>query len=580
MANYSLVVNSKFRPFEYQELVAPVLLATQAHHELEDKYADLATKASIWDGLTEGSKKAHKMYTDYARALEEAADELSRYGLTPTSRQAMLNMRSRYGKEIVPIENAYKTRQEQIEQQTRAMQANPTLMVSRKASDTSLDEYLANPALSYQSYNGNLIEKQVADQASHLAKELRNYGDGKRLDSFTKTFLQEHGFTSQEVLDAINNPQSGSPVLRAIVDSAIRASGVTESWADNALARANYHANMGLWGAIGETSAAHYEDKAASYAAQLANSKSLARYSRTLEGQGGGDRLSMYDVSPTSYYSEDEVTKANDTLSKQLDKWRRKGYFDGSGNLTDIGRRALTDTYTMGAREKSYQDTEFKKWAKDKDVVVSPYAAVNPGQGRPYQYLENYYKRIRAAIDNGQLATGAANFQVYRQRLAGDDRKLIADNIYNIIGKDGKIYEAGKLVDGTITKGKGYTAAEFAEEIGGYNVDKKNSPSNILYMINSPVSGQQGQQLIELVNGKKFLIPNGEQFFGSDTYADLIDANMRVRGAESRAEVATNLNRANNYMAAPLTTVKGTDIKPNEGTSTIDLINILEGGGE
>ena len=41
MANYSLVVNSKFRPFEYQELLAPVLMATQAHHELEDKYAEL-----------------------------------------------------------------------------------------------------------------------------------------------------------------------------------------------------------------------------------------------------------------------------------------------------------------------------------------------------------------------------------------------------------------------------------------------------------------------------------------------------------------------------------------------------------
>ena len=72
MANYSLVINSKFRPFEYQELLAPVLMATQAHQAVEEAYADLSTKASIWDKMTNEvtDQKAHDMYKKYADDLE------------------------------------------------------------------------------------------------------------------------------------------------------------------------------------------------------------------------------------------------------------------------------------------------------------------------------------------------------------------------------------------------------------------------------------------------------------------------------------------------------------------------------
>ena len=109
MANYSLVIDSRFRPFEYQELLAPVLMATQAHQAVEEAYADLSTKANIWDKMANEATdpKAHALYKKYANDLQSYSDQLTQYGLTPTSRKAMLNMKSRYAKEIVPIENAY-----------------------------------------------------------------------------------------------------------------------------------------------------------------------------------------------------------------------------------------------------------------------------------------------------------------------------------------------------------------------------------------------------------------------------------------------------------------------------------------
>lgn len=46
-------------------------------------------------------------------------------------------------------------------------------MYDRPASTISLDELIANPALTPKSYSGELIAKQVGTAAQNLARELR-----------------------------------------------------------------------------------------------------------------------------------------------------------------------------------------------------------------------------------------------------------------------------------------------------------------------------------------------------------------------------------------------------------------------
>ena len=168
MANYSLVINSQFKPFSYQEMLAPTLMATQAHQELENQYGELATKASVWEEMAneQTDPYAYKMYKTYANDLEKQAGQLAREGLNAASRRDMLNMRARYSKEITPIEQAYTARQKQAEQQQQALLQDPTLMLSRRASTTSLDDYIRNPQLDYESYSGKLITAQVAVHAN------------------------------------------------------------------------------------------------------------------------------------------------------------------------------------------------------------------------------------------------------------------------------------------------------------------------------------------------------------------------------------------------------------------------------
>lgn len=268
MANYSLVINSKFRPFEYQELLAPVLMATQAHQAVEEAYADLSTKASIWDKMANEATdpKAHALYKKYADDLQSYSDQLAQYGLTPTSRQAMLNMRSRYAQDIVPIENAYKRKQAQMEEQRKALLQNPTLLLSRRAANTSLDDYLDNPDLDYESYSGALITQQVASAAANIAKEARDSEEGRRklrqILPYQYEMVQQKGFSREAVMEAIMNSPNADRVLTGLVEDAIGTSGV-KNWGDTTtLARAYDYARQGLYSAIGETNYQMLTDQA------------------------------------------------------------------------------------------------------------------------------------------------------------------------------------------------------------------------------------------------------------------------------------------------------------------------------
>ena len=263
MANYSLVINSKFKPFSFQELLQPALMATQAHQQLEDAYGELDTKASIWDNLTEGSTKAKAQYQKFASDLAKEAEQLSKYGLNPTSRQAMLNMRGRYSRDIIPIETAYKKREAQAEEQRKAMLANPTLLLSRNAAETNLDEYLNNPELGYDMTTGALLQQQVATAASALAKAARNdpkvQTELRHLLGFNYETIRRKGFAPEEVQKAILGAADANPALLDIVNKTIGSSGI-ESWkfasdADRTkiLKQARDWASQGLWSAVGET---------------------------------------------------------------------------------------------------------------------------------------------------------------------------------------------------------------------------------------------------------------------------------------------------------------------------------------
>lgn len=260
MANYSLVINSQFKPFSYSEMLAPVMQSTQAQQAVEDAYSELETKANIWDGMLNKDldTDAYALYQNYANELRAQADLLAREGLTPAARQSMNRMRARYAKEIVPIELAYRTREADIQSQ---MNNNDNdMLYSRRASQISLNEYMNGKRPEISKYSGKELAAGVAQATTNLKQSVRSYGRGKNIDNYTYTFLVDRGFKPEEIQRFISNPKdpNNSAVLKGIVDSVMQSSGIgtddNPGWADDATrARAYQYAYRGLWQAVGQT---------------------------------------------------------------------------------------------------------------------------------------------------------------------------------------------------------------------------------------------------------------------------------------------------------------------------------------
>ena len=446
MPNYSLVANTQFKARNFDDMIRPYVMYTQEYRAQEDAIADLATKADVWAGLAneQTDPVAYAQYTNYANALKDQAAVMADRGLNPSSRQAMLNLKRRYSSEIVPIEQAYITRKAQAEEQRKALLQNPTLMMSRRADTTSLDRYMENPNLGYESYSGALLTQQAGQAAAAIAKELRDYGKGKPLDGFTRTWLQQHGYTAAEVAFAINHPDDprASSVLNTIVNNVIADSGMT-NWADNkTLNQAYNYARQGLWQAVGQTQVGTYTDQAAVMAAQEAMQKRAEARAKKAARQ----RQLQLSLTPNFDRRNVRTSKEVGAVAQEAKDWEKyKKYFykNANGNwvLNSKGRKVPLTKITGGGTNVSsasyITDSDFGRFIKKHGLSGMYNGKVGSGQTAT---IDKMIDRINNTYD-ANIAT---------EYLRGVDPSQY-DNVIAVLNRsahDGKVYNYDRTKSG------------------------------------------------------------------------------------------------------------------------------------
>ena len=333
MANYSFVSNAKFRPFSYQEMLQPLQAYTQEYNTIQEGMGELGTKADVFEKMAneQTDPQAYAIYKQYSNDLAKQAESLAKQGLTPASRQGLIDMKRRYSSEIVPIEQAYKRRQELIDEQRKLQAQDSTLLFDRPASTLSLDELIANPALSPQSYSGALLSKQVGTAAQNLAKEVRENPRKWRTilgNQYYETIMQK-GFRPDEIMQAVQNNPEASPILQGIVEDAIGSSGI-RNWNDeNILNRAYDYARQGLWNAVGETQYQTLSNKAYDYAMQ----------ERLVQARKKGTKEDVQ----SPYFRSSGVTKVKDVNveKKKDDIAFIQGVRNGTVNLDETAQRVV-----------------------------------------------------------------------------------------------------------------------------------------------------------------------------------------------------------------------------------------------
>ena len=495
MANYNLVVNSNFKPFSYQEYIAPLATLQEQHNLIEDQLAELDAKASVFEGLANSSKDsdAYNQYKQFANELEKQRDLLSNEGLKSNTRSNLMKMKSRYAKEIVPIEQAYNRRLAQIEEQRQALLKDNSLLFSYDAANMGLNDYLRDQALSYTPVSGRQLEDEVGNAIANYSKAVIENAEDKAILKEILPLqyerIQQQGFSPKAITEAILNSDNSDKILRGIVDSVIHTSGIN-SWGDNdKLEKAYWWARRGLARGIGETKSQMITDQAAleNLRHQHALDEINYRNRDTNNIPAGDDPFSSDKLTPMPIFTIDKESTENKEYNLANDALNKYFYYDANvgkwmlnpegakeyNNVKDVDLGYLTPFYNSnGTKDRRQIKTNFRK-------LMDKVTMGKDGKTLP---KEEWYNALKNWAESGTDALQSTIYNVHfdsptesnlarRIELRNDDmglNKFKYEHKNNTYITDGRL----KLYKG----GKNSVAGEFSTN-GNYLVISS-SPSN------------------------------------------------------------------------------------------------------
>lgn len=252
-----LKLDTQFNPFTYDELIKPIINYEKNYKELENSYENLALKTSVWEMLKNNpaDKEVYDQYATFNEDLESQIDSLTSNGLTPSVRKNLTGLKSRYMKEIFPIEQAYEARKKHAVMQQEGKIRDNTLMLETPAYETPLSDYINNPQLMFKSQSGALITKRVADALSQYSDSMLQTGKWKSTASGQLLErAQQYGF-SREMLNEIMTKPEKYQDIHKIIEGVIDTTGI-KNWKNSktALPEAYMYAYEGLPAGLGKVS--------------------------------------------------------------------------------------------------------------------------------------------------------------------------------------------------------------------------------------------------------------------------------------------------------------------------------------
>lgn len=206
----NIVVNSRFNPFTYEQLIKPLEDYTKAYNEVEEQYADLSKQTETFRDIAtqENSPKSYAMFSKYAKDLETVTDDFSR-GMTMANRRQLLGLKRRYAKEITPIARADAARQEAIKYR-RDVKARDDSAIF-KVDNFSLDDFLHGGTVSEDYVSGKNILARTSAKAEALGKSLFSDPEFKTILGGQKYQISQQNGLTPEMFYAVVNDQLDNP---------------------------------------------------------------------------------------------------------------------------------------------------------------------------------------------------------------------------------------------------------------------------------------------------------------------------------------------------------------------------------
>ena len=202
-----LVIDSKFRPFSYDELIKPLVQYKETYDKVEADYSNLAAQTEQWKDIANQtqSPEAYAMYSKYANDLNNIVDDFSK-GMTLQNRSQLLAMKRRYASDIQPIARASEAMKEANDLRVKA---GPDA-IFEVGEYNSLDQFLHGRTANNRYQSRDAITKRTAAMTeAAMASAMKDPEFQKAMGDQYWMLTQHTGGSYEDLKAAIaNNAQA------------------------------------------------------------------------------------------------------------------------------------------------------------------------------------------------------------------------------------------------------------------------------------------------------------------------------------------------------------------------------------
>lgn len=514
MAANLITINSQFRPFSFQEMLQPYQLYGQAYTSAEQGLQALQEKAGELDSLknNEGDINAYNQYKGYSDNLKSQIDALTRGGLSPSIRSGLLQSRTDYSKNIMPIVKQVTKRDQLIQQQNQMQAQNPAIRFDNDYRTVGIDRMMQNPQMGYRSVDLDKITSQVGTLASKLASSKLTEPKYRHiLNGMFWQQVQQSGWAPEQIASYIASGfgQGAPKELQDLYKSTLTTAG--KGWTPDVENEIIGAVNKGMLLGIGSKSYSNpIQDPQAMAALELQNYAAKKNidynmYKRQLaESQGlNGGGASHEDAAP--YYGtplhlpgREDNDKIVSNASKIIgnNKYWKNGKFMSWQEFRK-GQKEQTPPELIGMNgENSSIYNDWKNALKSlRDVGYN----VDTSKG-----IIDVDRRNAAKLYKQATVSGAPGKLYGNKILADDEWKNSLVKNFGMIGKGSKynnIYEVDNIDNkGNIKKGNYASLSDLMDDSDKKGRTKIQSLGQIM------VGGNKGDLYMTTDDGKAFIM--------------------------------------------------------------------------
>lgn len=229
MAQAYITTGSQFTPYTFDELLKPFLLYKEELDKQTKDFEDYNTNAEAIGAFLDSNLDSdiYSTYTNYMDALNNAATDLSKQGLTPESKEKLSALKRSFNKDMLPIKAGIEARDKARQQWNELSAKDRTLMTSFNPNTASVSAFMNGKTPESINVSGNDLMQRAYNIAQVVSKN--NIQDPEFMKVMGGQYYQikqEYGLDSPEMDAFIRDNVVGVPEIDAMIQEVLSSSNV------------------------------------------------------------------------------------------------------------------------------------------------------------------------------------------------------------------------------------------------------------------------------------------------------------------------------------------------------------------